>query len=83
MQTILGTGGAIANELAKALKQFSKNIRLVSRNPKPVNSGDQLLSADLTKPEDVLNAVKGSEIVYLNVGLPYNRNPHGPESWKM
>ncbi|RMI26782.1 MAG: NAD-dependent epimerase/dehydratase family protein [Calditrichaeota bacterium] len=72
MQTILGAGGAIGIELAKALKQFTKNIRLVSRSPKAVNSGDQLLSADLTKPEDVIRAVKGSNIVYLTVGLPYN-----------
>ena len=72
MQKSLGEGCAIGIELAKALKQFTKKIRLVSRNPKAVNSRDQLLSADLTKQEYVLRAVKGSEIVYLTVGLPYN-----------
>lgn len=34
MQTILGSGGAIGIELAKALKEFTNEIRLVSRNPK-------------------------------------------------
>jgi len=71
LQTILGSGGVIGVELAKALKTYTNNIRLVSRNPKLVNPDDQLLSADLTKSEDVLKAVDGSEIVYLTVGLPY------------
>ncbi|MGO9614151.1 MAG: NAD-dependent epimerase/dehydratase family protein [Dissulfurispiraceae bacterium] len=71
MQTILGSGGAIGVELAKALKKYTNNIRLVSRNPEAVNPDDQVLSADLTTSEDVLKAVDGSEIVYLTVGLPY------------
>lgn len=72
MQTILGAGGAIGVELAKALKTYTNDIRLVSRNPQAVNPDDHLLAADLTKPEDVLKAVEGSEIVYLTVGLPYS-----------
>ena len=71
MQTILGAGGAIGIELAKALKEYTNEIKLVSRNPKKVNDSDLLFQADLTNPENVLNAVKGSEIVYLTVGLPY------------
>jgi nucleoside-diphosphate-sugar epimerase len=74
MQTILGAGGAIGNELAKALPKYSKEIRLVSRNPKRVNETDELFKADITKSEDVIKAVEGSEIVYLTVGLPYNTN---------
>ena len=72
MQTILGAGGAIGTELAKALPKFTDNIRLVSRNPKPVNEGDELLPADLTKSSEVDKAVAGSEIVYLVVGFEYN-----------
>lgn len=72
MQTILGAGGAIALELAKSLAAFTKDIRLVSRNPKKVNDDDQLLSADLTNASEVDKAVEGSEIVYLTVGLIYN-----------
>jgi nucleoside-diphosphate-sugar epimerase len=72
MQTILGAGGALGIELAKALKTYTGDIRLVGRNPAAVNPGDHLLSADLTRSNDVSRAVDGSEIVYLTVGLPYN-----------
>ncbi len=33
-QTILGAGGSIGIELAKELKKYTSDIRLVSRNPK-------------------------------------------------
>jgi len=71
MQTILGSGGAIGKELAKALTQYTHDIRLVSRNPKKVNMEDTLLRADLLNPEEVQKAVKGSEVVYVTVGFPY------------
>lgn len=71
MQTILGAGGAIGKELAKALTHYTADIRLVSRNPEKVNPGDQVLSADLTVSSEVSMAVEGSDIVYLTVGLPY------------
>ena len=72
MQTILGSGGAIGIELAKALKQYTDKIRLVSRNPKKVNETDELFQADLLKPDELENAVKGSEIVYVTIGFPYS-----------
>ena len=72
MQTILGSGGAIGVELAKALTTYTNNIRLVSRNPQKANDADQLFKADLIKPNEVLKAVEGSEIVYLTVGFSYN-----------
>jgi len=71
MQTILGAGGVIGLELAKALRDFTDDIRLVSRNPKKFNEKDQTLAADLTERLQVDTAVKGSEIVYLTAGLPY------------
>lgn len=74
MQTILGSGGAIGIELAKALKSYSDQIRLVSRNPKKVNDSDQLMSADLLKKDEVREAIKGSSVVYITVGFPYNLN---------
>lgn len=70
MQTILGAGGAIGIELAKALKHYTKNIRLVSRTPKKVNETDSLFPADLTK-EKIFDAVKDSEIVYVTIGFDY------------
>jgi nucleoside-diphosphate-sugar epimerase len=74
MQTILGAGGAIGIELAKELKNYTNDIRLVSRKPIKVNSTDQLFPADLLKKVDVLKAVKGSKVVYLTAGLKYNTN---------
>jgi nucleoside-diphosphate-sugar epimerase len=71
-QTILGSGGAIGVELAKALSTFTSDIRLVSRNPKKVNATDQLVTADLTVKDQVEAAVAGSDICYLTVGLDYN-----------
>ena len=71
MQTILGSGGAIGIELAKALNEYSTDIRLVSRNPKKVNERDELFPADLLNPRDVREAVEGSSIVYVTVGFPY------------
>ena len=72
MQTILGSGGAIGIELAKALPAYNNNIRLVSRNPKKVNATDQLFPADLLDADAIDKAVEGSEIVYSTVGFPYN-----------
>lgn len=74
MQTILGSGGAIGIELAKALKEYNENIRLVSRNPQKVNPTDELMPADLTNPAEVRKAVEGSSVVYVTVGFPYSIN---------
>ncbi|WP_118951062.1 NAD-dependent epimerase/dehydratase family protein [Taibaiella helva] len=72
MQTILGSGGAIGTPLAKVLKAYTSNIRLVARNPRQVNGDDELFPADLTNRIQVDQAVAGSEVVYLTVGLEYN-----------
>ena len=72
MQTILGAGGVIATELAKVLNADHHPLRLVSRHPKKVNDTDELVTADLLNTSQVEQAVAGSEIVYLTVGLPYD-----------
>lgn len=73
MQTILGSSGQIGQELAKALhKDFTTDIRLVSRNPKKVNANDQLFPANLLDAAQTDRAVAGSEIVYFTAGLPMN-----------
>ncbi len=71
MQTILGSGGAIGNELVKTLKKYTDKIRLVSRNPKAVNESDELFSCDLLNKDQVSKAVANSEVAYLTVGLTY------------
>ena len=71
MQTILGAGGPIGIELAKALTEYTTDIRLVSRHPQKVNPTDKLMPADLLDAKKVQKAVKGSEVVYVTVGFPY------------
>jgi len=72
MQTILGGGGVIGTELAISLRDFTDKIRIVSRNPKKVNETDELMSADLSRRNEVFKAVEGSEIVYITIGFDYN-----------
>lgn len=80
MQTILGAGGAIGTELAKALVTYTDEIRLVSRNPVQVNLNDKVMPADLLNQEQVYKAVEGSKVVYVTAGLPYNAK-YWAENW--
>lgn len=80
MQTILGAGGTTGIELAKQLINYTKDIRLVSRNPKKVNESDQLMSADLSNPLKLDEAVKGSEVVYVCIAFDY-KTAVWKESW--
>ncbi|MBF6175002.1 NAD-dependent epimerase/dehydratase family protein [Nocardia blacklockiae] len=71
MQTVLGAGGPIADELVNELhRNHIEDIRLVSRKPSRVGDTDELVAADLTDAEATSRAVAGSEIAYLTVGLP-------------
>ncbi|WP_345988187.1 NAD-dependent epimerase/dehydratase family protein [Chryseobacterium sp. Chry.R1] len=71
MQTILGANGQIGEELARELKRnFTSDIRIVSRNAKKVNDTDTVFSADLSVKENAIEALKGSEIAYFTLGLP-------------
>lgn len=72
MQTILGANGAIGIELAQHLKNYTQEIKLVSRNPRKVNEQDILFAADLTARKNVLSAVEGSEVVYVTIGFKYS-----------
>lgn len=71
MQTILGANGQIGEELARELKRnYTSDIRIVSRKAKKVNDTDTIFSADLAIREKAIEAVKGSEIAYFTLGLP-------------
>ena len=70
MQTILGANGQIAVELARDLNRRGSELRLVSRNPREVNAGDELTRADLLDAEQTAAAVMGSDVVYFTAGLP-------------
>jgi nucleoside-diphosphate-sugar epimerase len=72
LHTILGANGAIATELTTVLQSNAQKIRLVSRHPKPVE-GAEIFQADALNRDQVFQAVKGSDIVYLLVGLEYKK----------
>jgi len=72
LHTILGANGTIAAELIPVLRTNEQQIRLVSRSPKEV-SGAELFQADILVKDQVFQAVRGSDIVYLLVGLEYNK----------
>jgi nucleoside-diphosphate-sugar epimerase len=72
MQTILGAGGAIGTELLKEFARTGQSVRLVSRNPKPIQGAAQTISADISDLDQTIRAVSGSSIVYLLVGLKYD-----------
>jgi len=72
MQTILGSSGGAGTEITRGLSNYTKDIRVVSRNPKKINETDQLMKADLTDPAQLDKAVEGSEIVYVTIAFPYS-----------
>ncbi len=75
--TILGANGNIAKVLSSELRSDEILLRQVSRNPTPDHPGDELVKADLLNATQVLDAVKGSEIVFLVAGITYKT-----EIWK-
>ena len=71
MQTVLGANGQIAQELTRYLHDdITEDIRLVSRNPVKLHDTDQLFAANLMDADATAEAVAGSDIAYLTVGLP-------------
>ena len=71
LHTILGAGGAVGNQLLPVLQQNNERIRLVSRKPGALPMVETV-AADVTNYEQTFNAVKGSDVVYLVVGLAYD-----------
>jgi nucleoside-diphosphate-sugar epimerase len=75
MHTILGAGGAVANALTRELVNNNQTTRLVSR--KPIQQAGKNITwqkADLLNYNEVLEAVKGSTVIYLTAGLVYDKN---------
>jgi nucleoside-diphosphate-sugar epimerase len=72
MHAILGAGGAIGLELLKELVGTGHRVRLVGRNPKPVQGAAEVVAADLSQLDQTIKAVSGSDVVYLLVGLKYD-----------
>jgi len=72
MQTILGANGVIARELTKELRAYTDRIRLVSRNPRAIHDTDETFAGDLLDAGAANDAVRGSDIAFLVVGLQYS-----------
>lgn len=78
MHTILGAGGPTANALARELSLNKEMIRLVSRRPVKTSSENTTWKkADLLQYNEILDATKGSSVIYLCAGLIYDK-----EVWK-
>jgi nucleoside-diphosphate-sugar epimerase len=71
LHTILGANGTIAQDLVPVLRSNNEHVRLVSRNPKPVE-GMEIRKADVLDYEQLKNALEGSSVVYLVIGIPYD-----------
>lgn len=69
--TILGAGGSVGNALTNQLLKTNENIRLVSRSNFSL-PGTESFKADISSYEETLNSIRGSDIVYLCAGLPYD-----------
>jgi nucleoside-diphosphate-sugar epimerase len=72
VQTILGAGGVIGNELMRELAARVDRVRLVRRCPAPPGPRMEALAADLMNFDQVSDAVSGSTVAYLVAGLPYD-----------
>lgn len=72
LHTILGAGGPVGKSLAAALANLNKPVRLVSRQPLVANNGQSWFKADLTIQQEVIDALEGSEVAYLTIGIPYS-----------
>jgi nucleoside-diphosphate-sugar epimerase len=75
MHTILGAGGAVANALTRELSNHNETIRLVSRKPVSI-TGPTITwkKADLLNYAELLEAAKGSTVIYLTAGLVYDKD---------
>ncbi|MDR3716640.1 MAG: NAD-dependent epimerase/dehydratase family protein [Puia sp.] len=71
IHTILGAGGVIGTGLARELITNGEKVRLVSRTSHPME-GCEGIKADISDPRQTLDAVRGSSVVYLCAGLPYD-----------
>ena len=71
IHTIFGAGGAVSDQLLPVLLNNKEKVRLVSRTVKQID-GVESVAADATNYQQTLQAIKGSSVVYLLIGLPYD-----------
>ena len=80
MHTILGAGGPVANALSRHLAENHQSVRLVSRKPLTTTGPNMSWKkADLLIYSELLEAVKGSDVIYLTAGLVYDKKIWGAQ----
>jgi nucleoside-diphosphate-sugar epimerase len=77
LHTILGANGTIANELIPVLKSHDLKIRVISRSAK-AQDGVEAVKADVLDYNQVVDALEGSTVVYLLIGIKYEA-----KTWKI
>lgn len=69
---IIGAGGSIGSLLSGQLHEKGIQPVLAGRNPLQVNPSDIICRADARNTKEITEAIKGTEVAYLMLGLPYN-----------
>jgi nucleoside-diphosphate-sugar epimerase len=77
LHTILGAGGAIGNNLLDLITQNGEQVRLVSRKYRPAENAESV-EANVLDKSDLAEALRGSGLVYLLVGIDYSAS-----SWEI
>jgi nucleoside-diphosphate-sugar epimerase len=72
LHTILGANGAVGRALSAELTAQGVRLRQVARTPKAESPSDETMAADLLDAAVTMQAVRGSDVVYLLAGLPYS-----------
>ena len=68
---VLGGNGVAGRETVRALLELGATVTSVGRQS-AVTDGAQSVIADLLVAEDVSRALRGAEVAYLTVGVPYS-----------
>ena len=68
IQTLLGAGGVIGNELMRELATRVDRVRLVRRHPAPPGPRMEARAPDLLDARQVAEVVEGSTVAYLVAG---------------
>lgn len=73
MHTVLGASGGAGNAIARALHDAGMPTRAVSRSMAALPDGIDVVSADITDPDDLARALEGSSVAYMAAQPPYHR----------
>lgn len=73
IHTILGAGGPVSNAVRQELEAQGKQVRLASRRTIATQGATRWIKTDLLVKEEVMEVVKGSDVVYLCAGLRYEK----------